>query len=54
LTNIRAYLVDGLRIIWPVLSGLVAIVAGVGIPVGWMEGWSLWQGIYFVFVTVLS
>lgn len=45
---------EGLRIIWPVLSGLVALVAGVGILVGWLEGWGLWKGIYFAFVTALT
>jgi hypothetical protein len=44
----------GLRIMWPVLSGLLAIIVGVGLLVGWMEGWSLWQGIYFAFVTALT
>jgi len=47
-------LFDGLQIIWPVLSSLVALVAGVGILVGWLEGWSLWQGIYFAFITALT
>jgi Ion channel len=47
-------LFDGLQIIWPVLSGLVVIVVGVGILVGWMEGWGLWKGIYFAFITALT
>jgi hypothetical protein len=45
---------DGLRIIWPVLSGLLAIIVGAGLVIGWLEGWSLWQGIYFAFVTALT
>jgi hypothetical protein len=49
----RAFL-DGLRIIWPVLSGLLAIIVGAGFLIGWMEGWSLWQGVYFAFVTALG
>ena len=49
----RAFL-EGLRIIWPVLSALLTIVVGGGLLVGWMEGWSLWQGVYFAFVTALT
>jgi hypothetical protein len=49
----RAFL-DGLRIIWPVLSGLIAIVVGTGLLVGWIEGWGPWQGVYFAFVTALG
>jgi hypothetical protein len=45
---------DGLRIIWPVLSGLLAIIVGVGLVIGWLEGWSLWHGVYFAFVTALT
>ena len=47
-------LFDGLQIIWPVLSSLILIVVGVGVLVGWMEGWGLWRGIYFAFITALT
>jgi hypothetical protein len=49
----RAFLV-GLRIIWPVLSGLLAIIVGAGLLIGWMEDWSLWHGVYFASVTALG
>ena len=33
-------LVSGLRVVWPVLSGLVAAIIGLGLIVGALEGWS--------------
>ena len=47
-------LMDGLRIIWPVLSIILAFVSGVGIVIGMIEGWGLWRGLYFAFITALT
>jgi hypothetical protein len=44
----------GVRIIWPVLSVILAFVAGVGIVIGMIEGWGLWRGVYFAFITALT
>jgi hypothetical protein len=47
-------LLRGLRILWPVLSGLLGMIAGLGAIVGLMEGWGIAQGMYFSFVTGLT
>jgi len=40
-----------IRIVWPVISGLLLVIAGMGILVATLEGWSLLDGVYFSFVT---
>jgi hypothetical protein len=49
-----AGLVLGLRVIWPVLSGLLAVIVGLGLLVGFIEGWSVSDSIYFAFVSGLT
>jgi hypothetical protein len=49
-----AALIEGLGVIWPILSGLLIFMAGVGAIVGLLEGWGIWQGIYFAYVTGLT
>ena len=44
----------GLRIVWPVLSGLLVIMVGLALVIGWREGWSIRDSIYFAFVTGLT
>ena len=46
--------VAGLAIVWPVLSALLLLKALLGAIVGLVEGWGLWQGIYFAFITGLT
>jgi hypothetical protein len=41
-------------IVWPVISGLLALIAGLGVLVARLEGWGLFDGIYFAFVTGLT
>jgi hypothetical protein len=47
-------LLRGIGIIWPVLSALTAVIVGAGLFVGSVEGWGLWRGVYFAFVTALT
>ena len=49
-----AALIQGLGVTWPVLSGLLLFKASVGAIVGVIEGWGIWQGIYFAFITGLT
>ncbi len=49
-----AALIQGLGVTWPVLSGLLLFKAGIGAIVGVLEGWGIWQGIYFAFITGLT
>ena len=44
----------GLRVVWPVLSALLAAIAGLGLLVGLIEGWSISESIYFAFVSGLT
>jgi len=44
----------GLRVIWPVLSGLLAGIVGLGLLVGYIEGWPASDSIYFAFVSGLT
>lgn len=53
----RKFLVDllgGLRMVWPVVSGLLLWMAALGVVVGLLEGWTLVDSIYFAFVTGLT
>jgi hypothetical protein len=45
---------DGLHVVWPVLSGLLAIMVLLGIVVALVEHWPLGNGVYFAFVTGLT
>jgi len=47
-------LLVGLRVVWPVLSGLLILIAGLGLAVGFREGWSIQESEYFAFVTGLT
>jgi hypothetical protein len=49
-----AGLIDGLRVVWPVLSGLLAIIAALGLVIGMIEGWSVHESMYFAFVSGLT
>lgn len=44
----------GLRVVSPVLWALVALITGLGVVVGRIEGWSLLDSIYFAFVSGLT
>lgn len=44
----------GLRVIWPVLSVLLAGIVGLGLLVGYLEGWPIADSIYFAFVSGLT
>lgn len=49
-----AGLMAGLRVVWPVLSGLLAVMVALALVIGWREGWSIGESIYFAFVTGLT
>jgi hypothetical protein len=44
----------GLNIVWPVMSGLLVLMAVLGQVVAGLEGWPLADGLYFSFVTGLT
>ncbi len=43
-----------LRIIWPILSGLLIIQLGLGALIGRLEEWPLGNAAYFTFITGLT
>jgi hypothetical protein len=47
-------LFTGLRVVWPILSALIGIIAALGLVVGLLEGWSVHESIYFSFVSGLT
>jgi hypothetical protein len=47
-------LLTGLRVVWPVLSILVVLIIALGLAVGYLEGWSVQESIYFAFVSGLT
>ena len=44
----------GLGVVWPILSILLLLIAGLGLIVGIREGWSIQESQYFAFVTGLT
>jgi hypothetical protein len=49
-----AGLVFGLRVVWPVLSALLAVIVGLGLLIGFVEGWPMSDSIYFAFISGLT
>lgn len=47
-------LLKGLKIVWPILSGLIGIMVVTGFVVGELEGWPAGDGIYFAFISGLT
>jgi hypothetical protein len=43
-----------LRVVWPILSGLVVVQLALGFIVGYFERWPLGDSVYFTFVTGLT
>ena len=43
-----------LRLVWPIVSGLVAFQLALGVVIGFLERWSVSEMIYFTFVTALT
>jgi uncharacterized membrane protein len=52
--NFLSGLFRGLRVVWPILSGLLGLIVALGLLVGLREGWSIQEGIYFAFVSGLT
>ena len=53
----RLFLAELFRIlgmVWPILSGIVPLMVGPGLLIGYMEGWRVGESLYFTFVTGLT
>jgi len=44
----------GLYVTWPVLSGILVIEVALGLLIGFLEGWSVGEAVYFSFITGLT
>jgi Ion channel len=49
-----AELWNGLKVVWPIVSGLLGLMVALGIVIAWREGWRLLDGVYFAFVSGLT
>jgi hypothetical protein len=49
-----AGLVKGLGVVWPIVSALLGLIAGIGVVIGRIEGWAVHESLYFAFVTGLT
>lgn len=49
-----AGLIKELRVVWPILSGLLVLIVALGVAAGLLEGWSLQESVYFSFVSGLT
>jgi Ion channel len=43
-----------IRLIWPILSGVIFAMVGPGLLIGRIEGWRIVDALYFTFVTGLT
>ncbi len=56
-TSRRRFLValgHAIHLTWPVLSAILAIQLALGLLIGFVEGWSLGDAVYFTFITGLT
>lgn len=44
----------GLRVVWPILSALLALMVAFGLAIGFIEGWPMTDSLYFAFVSGLT
>ena len=49
-----AELWNGLKVVWPIVSGLLGIMVLLGAVIGFLEDWPLFDAIYFAFVSGLT
>jgi Ion channel len=52
--NFLAGLLVGLRVVWPILSGLLSLIIALGLVIGRIEDWTITESVYFAFVSGLT
>ena len=52
--NFLAGLFVGLRVVWPILSGLLLLIVALGLVIGRIERWTITESVYFAFVSGLT
>ena len=53
-TQVRGGILAGLRVVWPILSGLIGLMIALGLVVGLREHWSIQESVDFAFVSGLT
>lgn len=48
------HLLGGLKVVWPILAAILGVMVALGCTIALIEGWSLFEGIYFAFVSGLT
>ncbi len=48
------HLLGGLKVIWPILAGLLGLIVALGCVIALIEDWPLFAGVYFAFVSGLT
>ena len=49
-----SHLLSGLRVVWPILLLIISLMATLGCLVALIEHWSVFEGMYFAFVSGLT
>lgn len=49
-----AELLNGIKVAWPILFGLLGVMVALGIVIGLLEDWTVLDAIYFAFVSGLT
>lgn len=49
-----AALLRQLGVVWPIVSGVLLVMVGSGLAIGYLEGWGVGDSVYFTFVTGLT
>ena len=52
--NFLVGLFAGLRVVWPILSGLLLLIVALGLVIGRIERWTITESVYFAFVSGLT
>ncbi|WP_202304391.1 potassium channel family protein [Mesorhizobium sp. L-8-10] len=47
-------LVRQIRVVWPIISGILLTMVGCGLIIGRIENWRIDESLYFTFVTGLT
>jgi hypothetical protein len=47
-------LLTGIKVVWPILFGLLGVMVALGVVIGLLEDWTVLDAIYFAFVSGLT
>lgn len=47
-------LIEQIRVVWPIMSGIITVMIGCGLALWRIEDWGFGEALYFTFVTGLT